>query len=116
MSFLPTALEFIYAQSPESMKGLLTGMFYLIFGAFSAGGALIFYFLLFKHPGSNYEDIHGTNPVLGYYIILVVLGVLGVVGYVIVAVLYTNRLWPNFPEDEVTNERKRRTGEWVHFL
>ena len=36
-------LEFIYAQSPESMKGLLTGLFYFFGGLSSIGSSLMFY-------------------------------------------------------------------------
>ena len=48
-------LEFIYAQSPESMKGLLTGLFYFAFGFFSEVAVLIFS----KFP--KYEDFDGIN-------------------------------------------------------
>ena len=40
-----SGLEFIYAQSLDSMKGLLIGLFYLIFGAFNAVETTIFKYL-----------------------------------------------------------------------
>ena len=97
-----TGLEFIYAQSPESMKGLLTGLFYCVFGISSGGGILVYYFFTQKH--SKYEnvyaaiqDVKGINFVLWYYVILAVIAVLGFVVYSIVAVLYTNRQRPPAP-------------------
>ena len=38
-----SVLEFIYAQSPESMKGLLTGLYYCFFGLSSIPGAAAYY-------------------------------------------------------------------------
>lgn len=68
-------LEFIYAQSPESMKGLLTGLYYFIIGAFSGVGSLIFYttllpgiWLLLPHnPG---DVSHGTFPLYACDVVL----------------------------------------------
>jgi hypothetical protein len=44
-------LEFIYAQSPESMKGLLTGLYFLFFGLSSIPAIALFY--LFKDTKEN---------------------------------------------------------------
>ena len=41
-------LEFIYAQSPESMKGFLTGLFYFIYGLSNISSSVVFY----KYPKS----------------------------------------------------------------
>ena len=41
-------LEFIYAQSPESMKGFLTGLFFFILGLSNISSSVVFY----KYPKS----------------------------------------------------------------
>ena len=46
-------LEFIYAQSPESMKGLLTGLYYLFRGLSSTVSSALF--LLYKNSVKNRE-------------------------------------------------------------
>ena len=83
------ALEFVYAQSPESMKGMLTGLYYFIIGLFGAGSTFSFYFF-----------IKSTTPFEYYYLILLVFAVLGFVSYVIVACLYENRQRPTQENEE----------------
>ena len=46
-------LEFIYAQSPESMKGLLTGLYYLFRGLCSIPSSALFF--LYKDSIRNKE-------------------------------------------------------------
>lgn len=91
-------LEFIYAQSPESMKGLLTGLFYCVFGIFSGVAVLVFY----KFPKST---LNGTNTILWFYVIFTVIGSLGFVGYAIVAFMYVNRVRPAGGPEEETQGR-----------
>ena len=57
---LRTALEFIYAQSPESMKGFLTGVFYFAFGLSSLISSLAFY---------EYTNTQGLSSLLVYHVI-----------------------------------------------
>ena len=76
-------LEFIYAQSPEQMKGFLTGLFYLTFGLFSGAASLFFYF----YP-VRFNHLHGHAS---YYTIYSVVGGIGFAMYVVVACLYSNR-------------------------
>ena len=94
-------LEFIYAQSPESMKGLLTGLFYCIFGIFSGVAVLVFY----KFPKST---LNGTNTILWFYVIFTVIGSLGFVAYAIVAFMYVNRVRPAGGPEEETQGRLAR--------
>ena len=91
-------LEFIYAQSPESMKGLLTGLFYCVFGIFSGVAVLVFY----KFPKST---LNGTNTILWFYVIFTVIGLLGFVAYAIVAFMYVNRVRPAGSPEEETQGR-----------
>ena len=46
-----SVLEFIYAQSPESMKGLLTGLFYFLIGVTSIPSSALYY--LYKTSVKN---------------------------------------------------------------
>lgn len=87
--YVYVGLEFIYAQSPEQMKGFLTGLFYLVFGIFSGAAALFFRFypITFNHFYN-----HST-----YFIIYSVIGCIGLFMYIIIACLYSNR---DRPEEE----------------
>lgn len=69
------------------MKGLLTGLFYLVFGLFSGSASLFFLY----YPKSD----HFHN--FGYFTIYSVIGGIGLLMYVIVARLYSNR---DRPEEE----------------
>ena len=78
-----SGLEFIYAQSPEQMKGVLTGLFYLVFGLFSGAACLFFFFYPVK---DNQFHSHAC-----YFTIYAVIGTIGFVMYLVVACLYSNR-------------------------
>jgi len=102
------ALQFIYAQSPENMKGLLIGIFYFIFGLFSGGGALIFHW----YP-SNENCLEGTtNCILWYYVIIAIIGLLGFVVYLTTAFLYTYRQRPAGYQEENEAMRRLHDGEY----
>ncbi|CAI8051365.1 Protein NRT1/ PTR FAMILY 3.1 [Geodia barretti] len=92
-----SALEFIYAQSPESMKGMLTGLFYFTLGIFSGGSTVLFY--LYLRPSSN------TWNYANYYWILLAFSVMGLVAYVIAATFYVNRRRPSTESEEVEERR-----------
>ena len=58
--FLFIALEFIYAQSPESMKGLLTGLFYLILGLTSILSSGVYYAYSHTLEDRRLAPFHGV--------------------------------------------------------
>lgn len=88
-------LEFIYAQSPNSMKGMLSGLLYLALGIFSGIGSVVFY----KYPITPYT-------LAWFYFIFVIIGSVGFVMYSVVACLYRNRERP--VNDESEGEAIRR--------
>ena len=88
-------MEFVYAQSPESMKGMLTGLFYFIYSIFTGGSTTLFYFFIDASTAYSY-----------YYIMLLVLAVLGLVAYSIVACLYVNRQRPTSETEDGEEERR----------
>lgn len=92
-------MEFIYAQSPEMMKGLLTGLLYLALGIFRGGGIVFFHF----YPMVNNGHI---NTILYFYPIFTIIAFIGFVQFVIVACLYRNRQRPT--RDDSENEIVRR--------
>ncbi len=96
----PTGLEFIYAQAPEPMKGLLTGLFYFMFGVFSGISNIIFYF--FPFDVNNSHDIK-QDFVFWYYILLLIVAALGLLVYALVAWFYKNRLRPAVDEEDLTH-------------
>ena len=85
-------LEFIYAQSPNSMKGLLTGLFYLWYGIFNAAG-IIFY----GNFVANQE--YKTRSGIIHSAIATCIGVVSVLLYMVVACLYKNRIRPTDRDD-----------------
>ena len=91
--------EFICAQSPHSMKGLLMGLFFALRGAFELLGAV------FVVPFSSFgpwKNLPPTLPSCGfyYYLLSVVFGFAGIVSYIVTARRYTYR-----QRDEIINER-----------
>ncbi|CAI8024642.1 Protein NRT1/ PTR FAMILY 5.8 [Geodia barretti] len=80
---LVSVLEFIYAQSPESMKGLLTGLYYLFRGLSSTVSSALF--LLYKNSIKNRE----LSP---FYAVFTIVQVVGLVFYVAAATFHKNRL------------------------
>ena len=85
----------MYAQSPESMKGMLTGLFYFIYSIFNGGSSILFYlFLQHRWKNPNYAI---------FYWMLLAMAVFGLVIYTIAACLYVNRRRPT-SETEETEE------------
>ena len=78
----------MYAQSPESMRGMLIGLLYFILGLFSGASSITY---LFSHASSRY---------FAFYSILLVFTVVWFVKYIIVACLYVNHQRPNRESDE----------------
>ncbi len=81
------------------MKGLLTGLFYCVFGLSSGAGVTVYYYFTKKHCKHEdvymaIQDIKGINFVMLYYAIFTVIAALGFAMYSVVACLYTNRQRP----------------------
>lgn len=93
----PIALEFIYAQSPEKMRGLLTGLFYLNMGIFMCTGSLIVFFV--QHPDLGLQTI--PNPSLILSLIFAIVALLGLVFYAAAASKYKNRHRPGADEEDL---------------
>ena len=60
-------LEFIYAQSPESMKGLLTGLYFLIYGLTSIPSSALYYLYT-----TNTQQNRELLPFYGVFTVLMV--------------------------------------------
>ena len=89
MLFYIATYEFIFAQSPHSMKGLLIGTFFAIKGIFQLLGVL----LLFM-PIATSCHFSGTKfPICGfiYYLINIVVALVGIVAFIIVSRRYQYR-------------------------
>ena len=87
MIFYVAVYEFIYSQSPHSMKGLMIGTFFAIRGAFQLLGALVFIF-----PFLGWKSI-SSFPSCGfvYYFVNMVVAFFGIIVYVWIARKYQNR-------------------------
>ena len=94
-TFASIALEFIYAQAPEPMKGLLTGLFYFMFGVSGGISSIVFYFVPTDHQEVNY--------ILWFYVFLTILAALGSLAFTIVVWLYRNRRRPAVDEEDLIN-------------
>jgi heme/copper-type cytochrome/quinol oxidase subunit 2 len=77
------------------MKGLQTGMFYLIYGIFSAIGSTIYY----VYP-IHLKQAFAINWSL-FCVVLLSIGIVGLVVYALVAWCYKNRQRPATDEAEV---------------
>ena len=81
------------------MKGLQTGMFYLIYGVFSAIGSTVYFSL----------NIHGSNNgslAAWLCFILVVIGSIGFAVYLLMACCYKNRQRPTTDGSEYDTQRR----------
>ena len=80
--------EFICAQSPHSMKGLLIGTFFAIKGVFQLIGVLVIYL-----PVSTTCVSHHPFPLCGfiYYLINIALALVGIVAFIIASRRYQYR-------------------------
>ena len=74
-------LEFIYAQSPDNMKGLLIGCHYFLIGLWSTVAAIVIHF------------INSTSQVviMWYYVTLVVVSCVGLILFSVYSCYYENR-------------------------
>ena len=95
-----TTLEFISAQSPHSMKGLLVGVFFAIKGLFQFLGSVIIIPFSLKHLwGAGHLKEHPSVISCGfsYFLLTCVVGLIGFVLFLVAAKKYKYR-----ERDEVT--------------
>ena len=87
MIFYIAIYEFIYAQSPHSMKGLMIGTFFAIRGTFQLLGALVFIFPFLAWKSTS------SFPSCGfvYYLVNMVVALFGMIVYIWIARKYQNR-------------------------
>ena len=92
-----TVLEFISAQSPHAMKGLLLGVFYAVRGMFIVIGCA----LVFPFANTLWHSRDGKlfDCGLSYYTFSVVLGVVGLVAFSLTAKWYQYRQREDRPYD-----------------
>ena len=88
MLFYIATFEFICAQSPHSMKGLLIGTYYAIKGVFQLVGVLVIY-----APITAWCKSDEKFPVCGfiYYLVNVVILLIGTIAFIIVTRKYQYR-------------------------
>ena len=91
---LATAFEFISAQSPHTMKGVLVGTFFAIFGAFDILSAIfIVPFSLHSIWKDGYLEHH--PPVVscgfGYYLVCITVAMIGFILFIIAVKRYKYR-------------------------
>ena len=89
-----TTFEFISAQSPHSMKGLLVGVFFAIRGLFQLSSAILL--LPFSLPHSWGRGQYSSSPRaincdFGYFFIICGLALIGLIIFAIVAKYYQYR-------------------------
>ena len=81
------------------MKGLQTGMFYLIYGIFSAVGSTLYF-------GLDIHNSRNTNLAAWLCFILVVIGFTGLAVYTMMACCYKNRQRPTTDGSEYDTQRR----------
>ena len=91
---IATTLEFISAQSPQSMKGLLVGVFFAIRGLFQFLNSIIIIPLSLKQPWASREMIDHpsvTNCGFVYLVLTSVTGLIGLILFLLAAKRYKYR-------------------------
>ena len=89
-----SALEFISAQSPHSMKGLLVGVFFAIKGLFQLSSAILLLPFSLPHSwgmGQYSSSPRAINCDFGYFFIICGLALIGLILFAIVAKCYRYR-------------------------
>ena len=92
---IATTLEFISAQSPHSMKGVLIGIFFSIRGLFQFLNSITIIPLSLKRPwavGKTIEDPPVTNCGFVYLLLTFVVGLTGLIMFSLAAKRYTYRV------------------------
>ena len=91
---IATTLEFISAQSPQSMKGLLVGVFFAIRGLFQFLNSIVIIPLSLKQPWASKEMIDHppvTNCGFVYLVLTSVTGLIGLILFSLAAKKYKYR-------------------------
>ena len=100
---MTTALEFISAQSPHFMKGLIVGILFTITGLFQMIGALALLPFSAKEIW-NTANMRAnpliTNCGFGYFLFTFVVAFIGLILFVVVAKKYTYRVRDNKPYNQ----------------
>ena len=92
---IATTLEFISAQSPHSMKGVLIGIFFSIRGLFQLLNSITIIPLSLKRPwavGKMIEDLPLTNCGFVYLLLTFMVGLTGLIMFSLAAKRYTYRV------------------------
>ena len=100
---MTTALEFISAQSPHFMKGLMVGILFTITGLFQMIGALAllpFSAKEFWNTANMRANPPITNCGFGYFLFTFVVAFIGLILFVVVAKKYTYRVRDNKPYNQ----------------
>jgi len=102
---MAAALEFISAQSPHSMKGVVVGVLFAIRGLSQLLSALLLvpFALKFWGEGSLLRDPPVTSCEFGYFLLITVLGIVGLIWFVLSVRGYKYRVRdePGFTQSEV---------------
>ena len=83
---IATTLEFISAQSPQSMKGLLVGVFFAIRGLFQFLNTIIIIPLSLKKPWASREMIEHPPVINCGFVYLLMTSVTGLIGLILFSV------------------------------
>ena len=106
---ITTIFEFISAQSPHSMKGLLIGVFYAVRGMFKFLGVIsMLPFSLRSLWESKYMQEHTpsiTNCGFGYFLLNCVVGLIGLILFSVCAKRYRYRERNDPPFNQMNIER-----------
>ena len=91
---ITTTLEFISAQSPQSMKGFLIGIYFAIRGLFQVLNSIIIIPFSLKHPWASGEMLEHppvTNCGFVYLLFTCVVGLIGLISFSVAAKKYKYR-------------------------
>ena len=93
-----TVFEFISAQSPRSMKGLLLGMYYLITGVYQFIGSVAL--IPFSVLHTKWAISSHVSCLFGYLVLICVVGTLGLVLFLVASWWYKYRVREDRPYDQ----------------
>ena len=91
MVFPSIALEFVYAQSPHSMRAMMVGLFYLVDGISSTLAALVVFGFITAENSNQYTRDTKMSCGFWYYSVFLVLGIVTLALYLLMATRYRNR-------------------------
>ena len=93
-----TIFEFISAQSPHSMKGLLLGMYYFIIGVYQFISSVAFVPFSVLHTRWGISSY--VSCLFGYLFLIFVIGTLGLVLFLVASRWYKYRARDDRPYDQ----------------